>query len=159
MKTRTALVVGVCALLAIGAATTAAVVATQHTEAGATPTTSAGTTTGTTTTGTPSRTPASTPSLSPADDRLLDYVRTLPGVNDVTADTVGEFTELTCATLRSPKMSPAFYGQVVAVERKGYGLTADQVDGLLAATARSGCPDAQRVVDSHGAEAATAPVG
>lgn len=155
MRARTALILGACCLVAIGGGTTAAALVTaRHTQ---THTAVAAAASASTPTG--SQTPAPTASLSPADTRLLDYVKTLPGVTDVTPQTVDEFTELTCATLRSPKMSPAFYGQVVAIEQKGYALTADQADGLLAASARAACPDASRVVSSHGAQTATAPVG
>jgi hypothetical protein len=156
VRARTALILGACCLVAIGGGTTAAALVTaRHTETHPTGAAAASSTAAPTT----ARTPAPAASLSPADTRLLEYVGTLPGVTDVTRETVDEFTELTCATLRSPNMSPAFYSQVVAIERKGYGLTADQADGLLAASARAACPDASRVVSSHGAETATAPVG
>ncbi|MDR6971098.1 hypothetical protein [Leifsonia shinshuensis] len=158
MRARTALAIGGGALVVLGVAMTTAVVAAPHP---ADPThvasvASAGAAPGTTA---PAATPRPTASLSSADEKLLGYVRTLPGVNDVTADSVGEFTDLTCATLRSPKMSTAFYSQVLTVEQKGYSLTADQANGLLAATAQAACPDARRVVESRGADAATAPVG
>ncbi len=157
MRARTALILGACCLVVIGGVTTAAALVTaRHTETHAVGA-SGGPSAAATPTGT--QTPAPTTSLSPADSRVLEYVKTLPGVADVTPDTVDEFTELTCATLRSPKMSPAFYGQVLAIEQKGYGITADQADGLLAAASRAACPDASRVVSSHGAEPATAPVG
>lgn len=98
-----------------------------------------------------------TASLSPADAKVLDYVRTLPTVDDVTPETVDEFTELTCATLRSPKMSTAFYAQVIGIETKGYSLSADKANELLGVTARAACPDATRVVDSRGAQQAIVP--
>ncbi|SEH91677.1 MULTISPECIES: hypothetical protein [unclassified Leifsonia] len=101
--------------------------------------------------------PSPVPSLSRADAAVLDYVHTLPTVDDVTADTVGEFTELTCATLRSPKMSTDFYAQLVAIETKGYSLTPEKANELLGVTARAACPDATRVVDSRGAQQAVAP--
>lgn len=59
-----------------------------------------------------------------------------------------------CTTLRSAKMSPSFYQQVVAIEKHGYSLSDAQATGLLRTVAQSGCPDAVRVVDSAGGEAA-----
>lgn len=101
--------------------------------------------------------PAPTASLTPAQAQVLDYVRTLPTVQDVTPQTVDEFTELVCTTLRSPRMSADFYAKIIAVETQGYSLTAAQADELLAVTARAACPDALRVVDSRGAQPAATP--
>lgn len=154
-RTTGALAAGVAAVMVVAGAVIVAAV-TQHPNdirpaASGTPASSAGTSHG------GSTAPSPAPSLSRADAAVLDYVHTLPTVDDVSADTVGEFTELTCATLRSPKMSTDFYAQVISIETKGYSLTPEKANELLGVTARAACPDATRVVDSRGAQQAVAP--
>lgn len=109
------------------------------------------------TTTAPSPEPTPGEPLTVGDGRVLDFVATLPTVRDVTQDTVAEFTDLVCTTLRSPKMSPSFFDQVLAVEEQSYSLTRAQATGLLMTVARSDCPEAVRVVDSAGADASVAP--
>lgn len=99
---------------------------------------------------TPTPIPSPTGS-SAAQTALLRYVAQLPSVHDVDASTVDEYTELVCETLRSPKMSPAFFQQLLSIEEHGYALTRAQTVGLLTATAQAGCPDAEPVIRSSGA--------
>lgn len=153
MKRTTGFIVGGAAALVVVAAAVTAVALTQHSNdagSGASGEHSPGTSDG------GSAAPSPTASLSPADAKVLDYVRTLPTVDDVTPETVDEFTELTCTTLRSPKMSTDFYAKVIAIETKGYSLTPEKANDLLGATAHAACPDAVRVVDSRGAQKAAA---
>jgi hypothetical protein len=92
------------------------------------------------------------PTALPANEaELLGYVAALPTVRDVDASTVDEYSGLVCESLRSPKMSPAFFTRIVTIEQKGYSLDSAQAIGLLTATARYGCPDALGVIHTRGA--------
>lgn len=93
----------------------------------------------------------SAPAVTRSQQQLLRYVARLPTVHDITPVTVADYTDLVCATLRSPRMSPTFFQSVVQIEEHGYALTYEQTIGLLDATATSGCPSALPVIQSRGA--------
>ncbi|CAM5283662.1 hypothetical protein [Leifsonia shinshuensis] len=158
MANRRRIVLAVVAVAAVGLVAGAAALAAVAPDRSPAPRASSPAAAGPRPTGTPGgATPGPSTPLSAGDAAVLDYVAGLPTVHDVTPETVGEFTDLVCSTLRSPKMSPAFYAQVVAVERSSYSLSDAQAGGLLRAAAQSGCPDAVRVVDSGGSQASGVP--
>ncbi|WP_066521001.1 hypothetical protein [Curtobacterium ammoniigenes] len=91
------------------------------------------------------------PTITRSQQQLLRYVARLPTVHDITPVTVADYTDLVCATLGSPHMSPTFFQSAVQIEERGYGLTYQQTIGLLTATAQSGCPSELPVIQRRGA--------
>lgn len=157
MPRRRVIVAGVAAVAIVGVAAAVTIMtaipsgtAAQRLphDAGSTPSTAAGPST------TPKMSSTGVPTGTSGDAQVLNYVAGLPTVHDVTADTVGEFSDLVCTTLRSPKMSATFYQQVLAIEKQGYSLSDAQATGLLHTVSQADCPDALRVVESAGAQSA-----
>jgi hypothetical protein len=93
-------------------------------------------------------TPPSRPSLSDAD--FYAYVQTLPGVTGVNADNIDELSGLLCRALRSPKMSPTYFTELVGLEVTGYHVVEAQAIQLLLNASYNACPDVTRTVTARG---------
>jgi hypothetical protein len=96
-------------------------------------------------------TSSSPPTLSDAE--FYAYVQTLPGVNGVTADNIDEFAGLLCRALRSPKMSPAYFDELVGLEVSGYNLSESEAINLLLQASYNQCPEMSSTVTARGSAA------